>query len=208
VEHFPENPFIASRVRIKPNMAHKISRFRTALLSFCLILPSTAFALPGEASAVLAHCGSPASDYQSTSQVTEQVERNLTYGNVILHFERSGGGWSYLSAWDGHTPISKQHVSSLMPCFSDALEEVAANPATVADPTLAADQATPTPGIKFNRAFLILIFVLAAILIVTVALPATRRRRVGRLPIQVRTYRKPRATGFRFRKNKPAPNKQ
>jgi hypothetical protein len=205
----PKNSIIDSTnslytFRISSFMHKRISRLSLILSCSCLPFSATAaFAAAGDATAVLSHCGTPTNDYATTSVVTGQAERNIVYGNVILHFDPTGGGWNYLSAWDGHTPISKAHVSRLMPCFSDALTEAAAAQITPLDPTIASDQAVAPVGIRFNRAFLILMFVLFGILIISVAIPATRRRRRrATLPITARPYRTPRVTGLRFRRRK------
>ncbi|MEO6924550.1 MAG: hypothetical protein ABI142_12055, partial [Bryocella sp.] len=51
-----------------------------AALAFAVVAPLQAFALPGEADAVVAQCGPPTSDVQATSQVTGGMQRSITYG--------------------------------------------------------------------------------------------------------------------------------
>lgn len=161
----------------------------------------SAFALPGEANAVIAHCGQPTSDSQGVSPVTGLSQRDLIYAGTILHFEPMESGWSFTTAWKGHTPVSRTKLETEMPCLSDALKEVAARPVQVADPTITADKTVQQPGIHFGTGFLWLIFLLAVILVVFVALPSTRRRVNRRVPVIER--RKPQLASMRFRRKRP-----
>jgi hypothetical protein len=174
---------------------------RAFALIAVLFSPLSAFALPGDAAAVLSHCGAPTSDYQTTSPVTGKAERNITYGDTILHFEPSEGGWSFMSAWKGHLPQSRDKVMARMPCFSDALEESAAKPVAVADPTIAQDKDVAPIGIQFGTLFLWLIFAMIAVIIIFALMPYSRRRQVKTLPIQPR--RRPNVTGAPFRPRRP-----
>jgi hypothetical protein len=179
-----------------------MKRLRTwALLAFAIFLlsPLQSFAAPGEASAIIQTCGAPSSDWQSVSEVTGKLQRSLVYGNTILRFDLFTGGWSYASAWRGHLPVSLSTVEAALPCVRQALNVVAKSPATVADPTMIADhRGLQNMGIQFGRPFLWLIAVLAAVLIVSLAVPATRRRTVRRPPLEARPYRRPKVKGFQF----------
>jgi hypothetical protein len=90
------------------------------LLTFCAVtIPVLAEA--GDASAVVQFCGPPAGESQGISQVTNQLERNLTYGRMILHFQAEEGGWSFLSGWYAHVPVTEKMVENRMPCFRQAM---------------------------------------------------------------------------------------
>jgi hypothetical protein len=177
-----------------------LSRFALILTP---LLATTAFALPGEAVAVIAHCGQPTTESQEVSPVTGLTQRDLTYNNVILHFESMEGGWSFTTAWKGHLPVSRTKLETEMPCFRDAMHEVAARPTKTPDPTIAADHSVPQVGIHFGPVFLWLIFGLAVILVVFLALPTTRRRYTKARPAIAR--RKPRALSVPFRRKPRGP---
>jgi len=185
---------------------------RLSVLAFTLT-PVTAFALPGEAAAVIQHCGPPTGENQATSQVTGLMQRDLTYSNVTLHFEPMEGGWSFTSAWSGHLPISRTELEARMPCFRDALQEVAAAPALAIDPTTAGQGLTPgASSSTFGISFLWLIAGLAIILVLFVAMPSKRRRAKRKLTLEERPYRRPIVIGIPFLRRKrplpkpPAPN--
>jgi len=185
---------------------------RLSVLAFTLT-PISAFALPGEAKAVIKHCGQPTGENQATSQVTGLMQRDLTYTNVTLHFEPSEGGWSFTTAWSGHRPLTRSELESRMPCFRDALQEVAAAPQLVIDPTTAGQgQAPGTSSSTFGVSFLWLIAGLAVILLVFVAIPSKRRRAKRKLTMEERPYRRPIVIGIPFLHRKrplpkpPAPN--
>jgi hypothetical protein len=176
---------------------------RFTVLAFALT-PITAFALPGEANAVLQHCGQPSAQDQQLSPVTGQMQRSFTYNDVVLRFEPAEGGWSFTNAWNGHRPLSRSALEARMPCFRDAVQQIAAAPAPVIDPTIAAQTTLPTPpATAFGIPFLWIIFGLAAVLAISMALPSTRRRFVRRGTSQ-RFFRKPSLARFSFRRRPPA----
>jgi len=171
---------------------------RLSVLAFTLT-PITAFALPGEATAVIKHCGQPTGENQATSQVTGLMQRDLTYTDVTLHFKPSEGGWSFTTAWSGHRPLSRSELEGRMPCFRDALEEVAAAPQLVIDPTTAGQGLTPgTSSSTFGISFLWLIAGLGLILLFFIAIPSTRRRVRRKLTMEERPYRRPIVIGIPF----------
>jgi len=190
----------------------RLSVLLCTLTAFTLT-PIAAFALPGEATAVIKHCGQPTGENQATSQVTGLMQRDLTYTNVTLHFEPEEGGWSFTTAWAGHLPLSRSELEARMPCFRDALQEVAAAPALVIDPTTAGQGLAPgTSSSTFGISFLWVIAGLALILLFFVAIPSNRRRAKRKLTMEERPYRRPIVVGIPFLRRKrplpkpPAPN--
>ena len=165
--------------------------FSALLLAAAVSCP--AFALPGEASAVIAHCGQPTAENRDTSPVTGHLQRDLYYGDTILHFEPMEGGWSFTTAWSGHLPVSRAGMEHKMPCFRDAMNEAASFPQRAEDPTIA-QQTVQSPVISsngFGVPFLWVVLALVVVLIILVALP-TARRRAQRAPLlEQRPYRKP-----------------
>lgn len=177
---------------------------RFSLLAFALT-PLVAYGLPGEADAVIQHCGTPTAEHQGMSSVTNQMERDLYYNKLILHFEPAGGGWEFRSAWSNHLPVSRNGLEQRMPCFREALTQVASAPKPAIDPTIAQQTSlAPTQGSSFGVPFLWLIFGLAVVLAVFVAIPA-RRRKVRGLAMEERPFRRPRVVGFRFRRRPAVP---
>jgi len=173
---------------------------------FALALtPLSAFALPGEAGSVIVHCGRPASDQEDISPVTGLTQRNLTYNNIILHFQPMQNGWSFTTAWRGHLPLTRNETEAAMPCFRDAVTQVATAPRSVIDPTIAADEATLPRGIHFGPAFLWLLLALGIILVIFLAMPRTRRRARRFLPMESRPFRRPRVFGIPFRRKPQVP---
>jgi len=174
---------------------------------FALALtPLSAFALPGEARSVIIHCGQPTSDQEDISPVTGLTQRNLTYNNIILHFQPMQNGWSFTTAWRGHLPLTRNETEAAMPCFRDAVTQVAAAPQPVIDPTIAADEATLPLGIHFGPAFLWLLLALGIILVIFLAIPRNRQRRRKFLPMESRPFRRPQVFGIPFRRKPQAPS--
>jgi len=159
-------------------------RFRAPVVPLLLALSLSipAFALPGDAAAVMQHCGAPKSEEQMTSPVTNRLERNLYYADdVILHFQPSENGWSFTSAWDKHFPMTREMLEARMPCFRNAMKEAESQPLPYIDPSIA-QQTTMQP--VDPSTFGIANFWLIAGLIVILALffilvPAARRRNNG-----------------------------
>ncbi|MES2390224.1 MAG: hypothetical protein V4555_01185 [Acidobacteriota bacterium] len=87
-----------------------------------------AFALPGEASAVLEQCGAPTSQSSNVLPTNSRDERTLTYGNLTMHFEPLQGRWSFTNAFRGEESVSRSQLAAQMPCFHKALGEAAAQP--------------------------------------------------------------------------------
>ena len=147
-----------------------------------------AHALPGELEAVMRHCGVPHAQNYTTSQVTGRPQRDLIYNaSTLLHFEPEEGGWSFTTAWEGHFPVTRSMLESRLPCFKAAMDEVAAAPAPVIDPTIAEQTANPAPVSQSNfgidHMWLIIVLVVATALLVL--LP--RRRRAATNPSFSRT---------------------
>jgi hypothetical protein len=175
-----------------------------ALLAFS---PLQSFALPGEANAVIKHCGTPSGDWKATSEVTGTIQRNLTYGNTILRFNAATGGWSYASAWHNDHPESLKTVEAALPCVGDALREVAKNPTAMVDPTLAVDHSMAGPqGLQFGKPFLWIMAAIGLVILLSLSLPAARRRVVARPTVGDRPFRRPIVRGFRFAKRSKRTN--
>jgi hypothetical protein len=108
---------------------HNLTSLRTrGLLLASAFLPVAASALPVRASDVLRHCGQPTAEGIRISEVTGGMERELWYGDNILHFEATEGDWEFSSAWKGHLPISGRALATGMPCLREAIDEAAAVP--------------------------------------------------------------------------------
>ncbi len=125
-----EHPSRPAKSTIVDNKAlHNLTSFRTRglLLAFAF-LPVAAMALPVRARDVLRHCGQPTAESIRVSEVTGAVERNLWYGDTILHFEAIEGDWEFSSAWKGHLPISGRALATSMPCLHRAMAAAAAVP--------------------------------------------------------------------------------
>ncbi len=136
----------------------------------------------GDAAMVIRYCGAPSSEHQGLSQVTSLMERDLTYGDTILHFEPREDGWSFLSGWRGHTVLTRKMVADRMTCFGEAM---AASSATeqngevnAMDPTIKAQTAPlETDNSTFGIPHLALILVLV-LLVLAVYLFLPRRGRI------------------------------
>jgi len=155
-------------------------QFRAPLTSLVVLLSlsTPAFALPGEAAAVIQHCGAPKAEEQVTSQVTSRLERNLYYADdLILHFQPSENGWSFTTAWHGHLPMTRDQLEARMPCFKTAMEQAAAQPLPYVDPSIAAQTALqPVDSTTFGIAHLWLIGGLVAVLVLLLFIfPVTKR---------------------------------
>ena len=183
---------------------------RLACLAAFLALPFVALPIiaeSGDAAAVVQYCGKPVSEQQGISQVTNRVERTLTYDTFILHFEPAADGWAFLSGWHGHLPMTEKMVASRMPCFAQAMAvsraEQPGGPAAFEDPAIR--QQTAVPGADhstFGIPHLWLIVVLAIVVVILFLLPGSRRRHL-RQPAEVETMRykrKPIMDRFRQRR--------
>jgi len=176
---------------------------RLLIVAFALT-PVAAHALPGEADAVLRHCGEPTARSQDTSEVTGLAERNLTYNDVTLHFQPMQGGWSFTTGWHKHLPISRTALQQRMPCFRDAMEEVAAVPPQTVDPSIAAQSTVPqASSTTFGPSFLWLMGLLVVSILLFMAIPARKRVRARKeMVLEDRPYRKPRIIGVPFLRRK------
>ncbi len=172
---------------------------RSLLMAFVLA-PIAAYALPGDADAVLRHCGKPTAEYIGTSPVTGGVQRELSYNDVTLRFLPMGSGWSFTTALNGRLPVSRDLVEAQMPCFRVALAEVAAAGVEAASGLQTGTLATGKVG--SGVAFVWLLFGLGGVLVVFLVLPATRRRvqKPVTMPMESRPYRKPQVVGVPFRR--------
>ena len=174
------------------------------LIFASVLTPVTAYALPGEANAVVRHCGTPTGSSQETSQVTGQMQRTLIYNDVMLHFQPLEGGWSFTTGWHKHLPISRSELENRMPCFRDAMEEVAAAPQQVVDPSIASQSIVPhASATTFGSSFLWLIGALVLTIILFIAIPARRRQKQRKdMVLEDRPYRRPKIAQLRFLRKK------
>jgi hypothetical protein len=164
-------------------------------LPACLLvfaLAPRAWAVPGEAAAVLRECGPPSADQQVISPVTSQLERDLTYSNndLILHFQPINGAWSFTTAWWGHLPATRNEVEKQFPCFRKAMEDAANAPEPAIDPTLSAQssaQEIDPRSFGIQHLWLIVVLVIS---LLAVAFWPSRRMRGSAGPVQ-RGFRKP-----------------
>ena len=172
---------------------------RFLLLAFVLA-PITAYALPGDADAVIRHCGKPTAEYMGTSPVTGGVQRELSYNEVTLRFLPMGSGWSFTTALNGRLPVSRDLVEAQMPCLRDALAEVAAAGVEATPGLQAGNEATGKAG--SGVPFVWLLFGLGGVLVVFLVVPATKRKvqKSVSMPIASRPYRKPQVVGVPFRR--------
>ena len=179
--------------------------FRWILIACLAVLtPFSAFALPGEAAAVIRHCGEPHAERFATSEVTNKPQRDLIYNAVILHFEPLEGGWSFTTAWKGHFPMTRGELEKSLPCFRAAMQEVAAAPQPVIDPTIAGQTLATAPmsASTFGIPHLWLIVVLVVATLIIVLLPRRRKEPVNRI-VENRPYRKPSLQSRIWRRRRP-----
>jgi hypothetical protein len=170
------------------------------LLLMFVLAPMAAYALPGDADAVIRHCGRPSTEDMGTSPVTGGVQRELSYNELTLRFLPMGSGWSFATALNGQVPVSQGSVEAQLPCFRVALAEVA-TAGVDAIPTLRAG--TETMGkTGYGVPFMWLLFGVGGILVVFLVLPTTRRRvqKQVSMPMETRPYRKPQVVGVPFRR--------
>jgi hypothetical protein len=175
---------------------------RALCVSFFLsVLPVSAFALAGDAAAILAHCGPPSSD-QVIHQDTPQMERVIAYSDIELVFASSNNDWSFTHATRASMPLPQDALFASMHCVSDALEEISAAP-----PQLEATVNQPSAETASASAAREKVFVAVAIVVLLGVLffairPYTRSE-VARPATTVAPrapQRRPSATGIKFRK--------
>jgi hypothetical protein len=158
----------------------RLLRLFLTLAALTATLP--ALALPGELTAVERHCGNPQAESRETSQVTNHLQRTLIYNDLLLHFEPMEQGWSFTTAWHGHFPMTRGELESKLPCFRDAMNEVAANaPANTlvpADPAIAQQTAGQPIDSSFGIPHLWLIAILVVTLILFIFIPSARQRKL------------------------------
>lgn len=181
---------------------------RRSLLTIAALLATAtpAFSQNGDAAAVMQYCGTPTAEHQGTSQVTNHMERDLTYGDVILHFEPSENGWVFSSGWYDHLPMTQSMVEDRMSCFKQAMAASRAQQPGGAvafeDPAIRAQ--TPAPASDqstFGIPHLWAIGLLAILVIAVFAWPGARRRSVVKTTVleQPRYQRRPVLDRFRRR---------
>jgi hypothetical protein len=141
---------------------------------------------------VIQHCGQPRAEEQVTSPVTNRLERNLYYGDdLILHFQPLEGGWGFTTAWYKHLPMTRDRLEARLPCFADAMKQVAAQPVQTVDPTIAGQTAiAPVDEETFGIPHLWLIVLLVALLILALLIPTAKRRTRARI-VRNKPLRKP-----------------
>jgi hypothetical protein len=132
------------------------------LFSFCTV---PVFALPSEAAAVLEQCGAPTSQSHGISPLNARDERNLVYGDLTMHFTPMDGSWSFTTAWRSHLPVTRNELARQMPCFARAMQEAAAAPQPVVDPTIA-QETTQVKTVNFGIPYFWWIVVLTIVLLV------------------------------------------
>ena len=189
-----------------------MSRMRfvsSAALFLVAFAPLAASAESGEAAAVLQYCGAPSSEHQGISQVTNKMERDLIYGDIILHFQPAEDGWQFLSGWRDHLPLTQRMTEDRMPCFREAMvaaktEQPSQAPVSV-DPTIRQQTTVPAEDTNtFGIPHLRMIILLAIIVAVLLFLPGGRRRASRQPRIESMRYqRKPSLTDHPSR-SKPA----
>ena len=172
-------------------------RLAPAALAF-LIFALPAVAETGDAAAVIQYCGAPVSEHQGVSPVTNQMQRDLNYGSVILHFVPSPNGWTFLSGWHDHLPLTRSMVESRMPCVQEALSFAASqqppDPSVNVDPSIRAQtEAQEVDRSTFGVPHLRLILILAALVFLSyVFLPGKRRSASRRIAVEsMRQRRRP-----------------
>jgi len=149
------------------------------------------------ASDVLRHCGRPTAEGIRVSEVTGLLERNLWYGDNILHFEAAEGDWEFTTGWKGHLPISDKALATHLPCLRAAMNDAKAIPAPLnynrIDHETRPENASRGLGIPF---FWLILTLSALILFVAVdpLLKPSRTRRPAPTPEIERNFRKPQAT--------------
>lgn len=149
------------------------------------VFSAPAFALPGELDAVEQHCGQPLRESQEVSVVTDQAQQTLYYPNdVALHFQPMDEGWSFTTGWHGNLPISREELEQRLPCFRNAMLQVAAaNPAVRdADPGILNDTVVEIPFYNqstFGIPHFWLIIALAFFVVVVALIPNARKRRLA-----------------------------
>lgn len=165
---------------------------------FALLLASLpAVASPADLAAVEQYCGKPSGEHQGVSLVTNRMQRDLTYGQVILHFQPVENGWSFLSGWYNHLPLTQSSAEEHMPCFAQAMASVKSaipegGPA-FEDPAIRAQTVEVNADARdFGIPHLRLILVLSVIVLLCFFLPSARRRQTRPMEIEsLRQRRKP-----------------
>ena len=179
-----------------------------ALLALCVLAspllaqrdqPQGEFASPGEMDAVIRLCGKPKGISKGISPVTNTLQRNLIYSDtLILHFQPIQGGWGFTTGWDGHVPVTRDQLSTPMPCFRQALAEAASAPIQKpnTDPTIADQTATvPFNNSNFGIPHLYLIFILAGVVLLCILIPTAKQRKRRKANLENRVIRKPDVAG-------------
>ena len=196
MEHFSSSA--VGRVTIVDNKAvYNLASFRTRglLLAFAF-LPVAASASPVRANDVLRHCGQPTAESIRVSEVTGAVERNLWYGDTILHFEATEGDWEFSSAWRGHLPISGRALATGMPCLHRAMS-AAAVPAGLnfakLDHESRPEELSRGLGVPFFWLIAVLTVVLLFVVLDPLINPETREKPAP-LPEIERAFRRPSVT--------------
>ena len=157
-----------------------------AALSLFTLTALPLLASSSDADAVIRSCGTPSSEHQGISQVTNKMQRDLSYGSMILHFEPAQGGWTFLSGWYDHLPMTRTMVENRMPCFRDALQVSAAESPAVTpvseDPTIRQQTTVPAEDTStFGVPHLWLILILSVLVVLVYVFLPGRQRKAERL---------------------------
>jgi hypothetical protein len=185
-------------------MSRRLCRALGFLFLISLFQP-LAFAMAGEAAAVLAHCG-PASGDTVSKPSNGPQERILTYNDIALRFEPYGGDWSFFQATQSGVPLSQAAAIQRLPCLGDALEEVLAQPATPG-PSETSTNSTGTPhtdtGIR-DDVFIALAILLVLGIVFFAIRPYTKSTPVARASSETprAPTRRPSAVGISSRSRK------
>lgn len=167
---------------------------KLASLALILIVATPlAFAASSDDELILRHCGHPLNESRGLSPTTNEWQLDFTYpDDVVLHLRPVNGGWTFVSAWMKHLPLSRERAAERFQCLREALAESSAAP-TAVDPTIAAQVHDRTYLAETGSSvpFLWLILVLAATLFVIIFIPARRRRLKRELPAPRSPQRKP-----------------
>lgn len=167
------------------------------VLAALFISALPALAASGDLAAVERYCGTPTGEHQDVSPATSKMERDLLYGSITLHFLPVENGWTFLSGWYGHLPLTQKSAGEHMPCFAQAMASVNADtPAekpAYEDPAIREQTAPQSADTRdFGIPHLRLILVLSLVVCLCFFLPA-RRRQVPRSAVAepLRYQRKP-----------------
>jgi len=174
-------------------------RTHALAMLFTLMPALPALAESGDAAAVIRYCGAPSSEHQGVSDVTGKMQRDLSYGGLILHFVPEEDGWSFQSGWYDHLPLTEKMTEARLACFQQAMAasqaEKPGGAAIYEDPTIRQEAPAPAGNEStFGIPHLWLILALAVLVAAFLLLPARKRQQATMADVEkMRQRRKPRA---------------